>query len=300
MKVTFMGSPKFAIDALNLLLKSHNNEVVAVYTKTPKPSGRGQKLTKSPVHIVAEKSGIEICTPVSLKSLVEQEKFRNFKPDVVIVVAYGLILPREILNIPKYGCINIHPSLLPRWRGAAPIQHAILAGDQEIGISIMQLDEGLDSGLVFKQRKLFIEKNDNYKILHDKLSQLGSDLLLKVLNEIEKQVPLKQNDNDACYADKVEDHKIYASDTCEIAYRKVKAFYPKAFIKVENKRIRILDADFESPASEHGKIINNNIHISLKGGTLIPKVVQMEGRNPCSIEDFIRGLKSSLIKKIIE
>lgn len=299
MKIVFMGSPEFAVSTLSLLLKSHN-EIVTVYTKTPKPSGRGQKLTKSPVHIVAEENDIEVCTPTSLKSSVEQERFGNFKPDVAVVAAYGLILPKEILNTPKYGCINIHPSLLPRWRGAAPIQHTILAGDQETGVSIMQLNEGLDSGPVLKQKKLLIKKSDNYKTLHDKLSELGSYLLLEVLNEIEKQVPLKQNDNDACYADKVEDYKIYASDTCEIAYRKVKAFYPKAFIKVENKRIRILDADFEAPASEHGKIINNNMHISLKGGTLIPKVVQMEGRNPCSIEDFVRGLKSNLTKKFIE
>lgn len=132
------------------------------------------------------------------------------------------------------------------------------------------------------------------------MSELGSDLLLKVLNEIEKQVPLKQSDNDACYADKVKDYKIYASDACEIAYRKVKAFYPKAFIKVENKRIKILDAEFEAFTSGQGEIINDNMHISLKGGTLIPKVVQMEGRNPCDIKDFVRGLKSSLTKKFIE
>ncbi len=294
-----MGSPGFAVGALNLLLKLQS-EVVAVYTKAPKPFGRRQRLTKSPVHIVAEKSDIEVCTPASLKSSIEQEKFGNFKPDVAVVAAYGLILPKEILNIPKYGCINIHPSLLPRWRGAAPIQHTILAGDQETGVSIMQLDEGLDSGPILKQKKFLIEKSDNYKTLYDKLSELGSDLLLKVLNEIEKQVPLKQSDNDACYADKVKDYKIYASDTCEIAYRKVKAFYPKAFIKVENKRIKILDAEFEAFTSGQGEIINDNMHISLKGGTLIPKVVQMEGRNPCDIKDFVRGLKSSLTKKFIE
>ncbi|APR98929.1 methionyl-tRNA formyltransferase [Wolbachia endosymbiont of Folsomia candida] len=302
MRIIFMGSPEFAVSALILLLKS-DNVMVGVYTKAPKPSGRGQKLTKSPVHIIAEENNIEVCTPISLKSSVEQERFKNFKPDVAVVSAYGLILPQEILNTPKYGCINIHPSLLPRWRGAAPIQHTILAGDQETGVSIMKLDEGLDSGPILKQEKFPVEKNDNYEVLHEKLSELGGNLLLNILNEIEKYIPIKQNDNDACYADKVEDYKIYASDTCEIAYRKIKAFYPKAFIKIENKRIRILDADFEintHSASKQGEIINDNMHISLKGGTLIPKVVQMEGRNSCSIEDFIRGLKSSVVKKIIE
>jgi methionyl-tRNA formyltransferase len=302
MRVVFMGSPEFAVGALNLVLKSEH-KIVAVYTKAPKPSGRGQKLTKSPIHVIAEESGIKVCTPTSLKSSVEQEQFRNFKPDVAVVAAYGLILPKEILNVPKYGCINIHPSLLPRWRGAAPIQHAILAGDQETGVSIMQLNGGLDSGPIFKQKKFLIEKNDNYKTLHDKLSVLGSNLLMEVLNKIEKQVPLEQNDDNACYADKVEDYKIYVSDTCEVAYRKIKAFYPKAFVKIENKRFRILDADFElnaSLTSAQGEIINDNMHISLRGGTLIPKVVQTEGRNPCNIEDFVRGLKFSMVKKFIE
>lgn len=302
MRVIFMGSPEFAVSALRLLLKSEH-EIIAVYTKTPKPSGRGQKLTKSPVHVIAEENDVEVCTPISLKPWVEQEKFKNFKPDVAVVSAYGLILPREILNTPKYGCINIHPSLLPRWRGAAPIQHTILAGDQETGVSIMQLDEGLDSGPILKQEKLPIEKNDNYEVLHEKLAKLGSHLLLDVLSRIEKYIPIKQNNNDACYADKVEDYKIYASDTCEIAYRKIRAFYPRALINVENKRVRILDADFEINthlASKQGEIMNDNMHISLRGGTLIPKVVQMEGRNSCGIEDFIRGLKSSMAKKVIE
>lgn len=315
-----MGSPEFAVSSLNLLLKSRG-KIVAIYTKAPKPSGRGQKLTKSPVHVIAGENSITVCTPSSLKSSAEQEKFKNFRPDVAVVAAYGLILPKEILNIPKYGCINIHPSLLPRWRGAAPIQHTILAGDQETGVSIMQLNEGLDSGPILKQEKLSIEKSDNYKSLHDKLSELGSNLLMEVLSEIdkfekkrgspgrirtsdqiEKYPSNEQNDNDACYADKIEDYQIYASDSCETAYQKVKAFYPKAFLKIEGKRIRILDADFEINLSleEKGRIINNNMHIDLKGGTLIPKTVQMEGRNSCGIEDFTHGLKFNMEEKSIE
>lgn len=296
-----MGSPEFAVSSLNLLLKSQD-KIVAVYTKAPKPSGRGQKLTKSPVHIIAEANNITICTPSSLKSSAEQEKFKNFKPDVAVVAAYGLILSQEILNIPKFGCINIHPSLLPRWRGAAPIQHTMLAGDQETGVSIMQLNEGLDSGPILKQKKLLIEKGDNYKSLHNKLSELGSKLLLEVLNEIEKQTPTEQNNSDACYANKIEDYQIYASDSCETAYKKAKAFYPKAFFKIEGKRIRILDADSEINLSLEGKgrIINNYMHIDLKGGALIPKTVQMEGRKPCNIEDFTRGLKFNMEGKSIE
>ncbi|MDG7056510.1 MAG: methionyl-tRNA formyltransferase [Wolbachia endosymbiont of Meromenopon meropis] len=302
MKIIFMGSSEFAVGPLSLLLSS-KNKVIAVYTRAPKPFGRGQKLTKSPIHIIAEQNDVQVYIPTSLKSSAEQERFRSLKPDIVVVAAYGLILPKEILDIPKYGCINIHPSLLPRWRGPAPIQHTILSGDFETGVSVIQLNEELDCGPVLKQKKFLIKKNDNYRTLHDKLSVLGGSLLIEVLNTIEKQIPSKQNDGDACYANKVIDYKIYASDTCEVAYRKVKAFYPKAFIKVWNKRLRILDTNFQFNAfstSVQCEIINGNMYINLTGGSLIPKVVQMEGRNPCNIEDFIRGLKFGMIKGVIE
>lgn len=298
-----MGSSKFAVSALNLLLKSEN-KVVAVYTKIPKPSGRGYKLGKSPIHVIAEENGVEVRIPISLKTSLEERRFKELKPDIAVIAAYGLIIPKEILYIPRYGCINIHPSLLPRWRGAAPIQHTILAGDYETGVSIMRLNEKLDSGPILKQEKFLIEKSDNYKTLHDRLSILGSYLLIEVLNNIEKQVPLEQNDNNACYANKVEDYRIYANDTCEVAYRKVKAFYPKAFIKIWNKRIRVLDADFKLDSSLvpliRGEIINNDMHISFTGGTLIPKIVQMEGRSPSNIKDFICGLRFNILKKFIE
>ncbi|HCE59657.1 MAG TPA: methionyl-tRNA formyltransferase [Wolbachia sp.] len=302
MKIIFMGSPEFAVIPLKLLIHSQH-EVIAVYTRAPKPANRGKKLTETPVHNVAKENNIEVCTVSSLKFSKEQEKFRSLAPDVAVVAAYGLILPREILNIPEYGCINIHPSLLPRWRGAAPIQHTILAGDQETGVSIMQMNEGLDSGPILKQERFSIKESDNYKTLHNKLSELGGHLLLEVLSEIQKRVPIEQDSNYACYADKIKDYRIYVDDTCEVAYRKIKALYPKTFVKIEGKRMRILDADFEVSTlleSEQGKIINNSMHIKLKGGTLIPKVVQMEGKKTCGIEDFIRGCKINVAGKFIE
>ena len=301
MKIVFMGSPEFAVLPLNSLLSSRY-EVVSVYTIPPKPSGRGQKLTETPIHVLARKNNLMVCTVKSLKTPSEQERFKQFAPDVVVVTAYGLMLPREILDIPKYGCINIHPSLLPRWRGAAPIQHAILSGDRETGISIMQMSEGLDSGPILKQEKLLIEKGDNYKVLHDKLSELGSFLLLKVLSEIEIQIPIEQNDQYSCYAHKIEDYRIYANDNCEFAYRKVKAFYPKAFVQIDGKRIKILDADFEVNnlfSSRKGEIIHD-MCITLTGGLLIPKVVQMEGRKACDIKSFMCGLKSTIKGRFIE
>lgn len=302
MKIIFMGSPEFAVIPLKLLIRSQR-EVIAVYTRAPKPASRGKKITETPVHNVAKENNIEVYTASSLNFLKEQEKFRSFLPDIAVVVAYGLILPREILNIPKYGCINIHPSLLPRWRGASPIQHTILAGDKETGVSVMQMNEGLDSGPILKQKRFLTEESDNYKTLHDKLSELGGHLLLEVLSEIYKQVSVEQDSNCACYANKIKDYRIDVDDTCEVAYRKIKAFYPKAFVKIDGKRMRILDADFEvSPLlkSEQGKIINNSMHIKLKGGTLIPKIVQMEGKKTCAIEDFIRGFKINIAGKLIE
>jgi methionyl-tRNA formyltransferase len=301
MKIIFMGSPEFAVRPLKLLLDS-SHEVVAVYTKAPKPAKRGKRLTKTDVHLVAEASQIEVYTTSSFKVIGEYNKFRNFVPDVAVVAAYGIILPREILNAPKYGCINIHPSLLPRWRGAAPIQHAILAGDLETGVSIMQMDEGLDSGPVFKQVKIPMIKYDNYKTLHDKLSEIGGHLLLEVLDGIKNLAPVKQDDSHVYYAHKIEDYKIYTDDVCEVVYRKVKAFYPKAFIIIDGNRFRILDADLQPDELfnfKFGQIINENMHVYFKGGILIPKVVQMEGRNPCNIEDFVHGLKVKIKGKFL-
>ncbi|OEY86747.1 methionyl-tRNA formyltransferase [Wolbachia pipientis] len=297
-----MGSPEFAVRPLKLLLASFH-EVVAVYTKAPKPAKRGKQLMETPIHSIVKRNNIPVYNTASFKLPEEDDKFRNLMPDVAVVVAYGIMLPQKILNIPKYGCINIHPSLLPRWRGAAPIQHTILSGDSETGISIMQMDEGLDSGPVLKQLKTPITEYDNYKTLHDKLSEIGSHLLLEVLDEIKNLSPTNQDDNNTCYAHKIEDYKIYIYDACEVAYRKVKAFFPKAFIAIDNKRIRILDADLQLHKPLHlnfGLVINENMHISFEGGILIPRVVQMEGRNPCSIEDFIRGLKINIKGKLLD
>lgn len=291
-----MGSPEFAVYPLKSLLQSYH-EVVAVYTKAPRHAHGEKKLMKTPVQIVAEKNNIAVSTTDSFKSIKEQEKFKHFMPDVALVVAYGLILPQKILTIPSYGCINMHPSLLPRWRGPAPIQHTILAGDRETGVSIIQMNEMLDAGNLLKQKKISLTDCDNYKILHDKLSAIGSHLLLEVVDEIEELLPTKQDHDYACYAHKITDYRIYADDSCATAYRKVKAFYPKAFIKIGGKRVKILDAILETNASlnlAYGAV-GNNMHLYLKGGILIPKVVQMEGRNPCNIEDFMRGYKVGLV-----
>ncbi len=298
MRIIFMGSPSFSVAPLLSLIKTGYN-IVAVYTKSPKPAGRGQKITKTPVHLIADKNNINVCTPVSFKANDEIELFRSLRPDVVIVVAYGLILPKTLLTIPKYGCINIHPSLLPRWRGAAPVQRTILAGDKKTGVTIMQVDEHLDTGPIFMQRNIDIGENDNYQTLHDKLSVLGSDLLLEVLNDIDKLIPVKQCSNEASYANKIEDYRIYLHDSAEIACRKIRALYPKAFFYLDGKRVKILDANYyeDKQDTELGTIINCNMHIKLNNySVLVPKILQMEGKTQCTVQDFIRGYSVQKMK----
>ncbi|GHM58194.1 MAG: methionyl-tRNA formyltransferase [Candidatus Mesenet longicola] len=293
MRIVFMGSPNFAVTPLLSLIEAKYN-VIAVYTKSPKSAGRGQKITKTPVHTIADQNNISVYTPSSLKTSDEIEIFRSLYPDIAIVVAYGLILPKSLLNIPKYGCINIHPSLLPRWRGAAPIQHAILTGDKETGVTIMQVDEHLDAGPIFMQRIININTIDNYQTLHNKLSILGSELLLQVLSDINKLIPKKQCTNGVSYTNKIEDYKIYLYDSAEVACRKIKALYPKAFFYLGDKRVKILDASYYEDDNKQnikpGTIINCNMHIKLDGNSvLVPKILQMEGRKACTVDDFTCG-----------
>ena len=179
MKVVFMGTPDFAVPALRRLIREHN--VICVYTREPKPAGRGNKLNKTPIHLLAEENGIEVRTPKTLRNVEEQQKFADLKADVAVVAAYGLILPKPVLEACPLGCLNIHASLLPRWRGAAPIQRAIEAGDAQSGVTIMQVAEGLDTGDMLHKGTVNITPQMNGEELHDKLAVLGADLISDVL-----------------------------------------------------------------------------------------------------------------------
>ncbi|QGR02287.1 methionyl-tRNA formyltransferase [Ehrlichia ruminantium] len=294
MKIIFMGSPEFSVTVLSCILDDTKHEIIAVYTRIPKPAGRGKVLTKTPVHNVAEVNGLTVYTPKSLKSSDEQDRIRELNPDVIVVVAYGLIIPKEVLCTPKYGCINIHPSLLPRWRGAAPIHYAILHGDNQTGVTIMQMNEGWDEGDILLQKKLPIDEQDNIETLSNKLSNLGGEMLLEVLNNIDNLVPTVQDGNDATYTNKIEDFHIDINETAEVACRRIRALYPRAFIFLNGKRLRILKAGYyfddnvKNVASS--RIINSEMHIKCKDNTiLVPLIVQMEGKTVCSIENFICG-----------
>ena len=222
------------------------HEIVCVYTRAPKEAGRGQKLVKSPVHIFAEEHGIEVRTPKTLRNEEEQQKFAALDADISIVAAYGLILPKPVIEAFPYKCVNIHASLLPRWRGAAPIQRAIEAGDKEAGITIMQIVEALDAGDMYLQKSTPIDENTTGGILHDKLAEIGADLILQYLDNITTIKPTPQDESKVCYAAKIEKEEgcLDFSLPAEILARKIRAFtpFPSAYFEHNGERFKILEA----------------------------------------------------------
>jgi len=241
-RIVFAGTPEFAVPALKKLLVSRY-EVVGVYTQPDKPSGRGQTIMMSPVKQAALEYHLPVFQPVSLRGAEEQKQLAALQPDLIIVAAYGLILPKAVLEIPPLGCLNIHASLLPRWRGASPIQYALLKGDPETGISMMQMAEGLDTGPVLKQAVCPITVNDTAGTLHDKLALLGAEVLLEVLSDLTTLFPVPQEEEKACYAPKITKQQgmIDWSQEASDIDRMVRAFnpWPVAYTFFEGGYIRI-------------------------------------------------------------
>jgi len=238
MKIIFAGTPAFAAESLKTLMTS-SHEVVAVYTQPDRPSGRGQRLTASPVKELAIKQGIPVQQPSSLKPLEAQAMLANFNADLMVVVAYGLILPRAILTTPRLGCLNIHASLLPQFRGAAPIQRAILAGLPKTGITIMQMEAGLDTGPMLYKLECPIHANDTTASLHDRLAKLGSEAIVYTLTHLATLIPEKQDDRLATYAAKIskEEAKIDWQQSAEDIALQVRAFNPWPIAYTSNFRI---------------------------------------------------------------
>jgi len=295
MKIVFMGTPDFAVPALLRLIKEH--QVICIYTREPKPSGRGNKLNKTPVHLIGEKYGIEVRTPKTLRNIEEQQRFAALPADVAIVAAYGLILPQPILESFKFGCINIHASLLPRWRGAAPIQRAIEAGDKIGGVTIMQMAQGLDTGDMLHQGKVPISDNMTGGELHDSLAASGADLISEVLSDIKKYPPQKQDESLSCYAPKLDKNecKINFDTPTRILYNKVRAFspYPAMFFEYNGERFKILQAE---PIDRHdvaGKIIEGSTElvIATRDGALKITQIQRQGKRPMDIAELLRGFR---------
>ncbi|MBQ4875481.1 MAG: methionyl-tRNA formyltransferase [Rickettsiaceae bacterium H1] len=286
MKIIFMGSPSFALPALQALIDS-SHEIICTYTREPKPSGRGKKITKTPIHILSEQNNIPVFTPKTLKG-----KSINYNADIIVVAAYGILLPEKILKQPKYGCINIHPSLLPRWRGAAPIQHAILAGDKKTGVCIMQMTEELDAGDILSTQQIDIDELDDYQSLHDKLSTIGAKLLLEVIEKITEIKPIKQNNLGITYASKIKKELVNWNNSATAIMCKIKALQ-KIDCIIKDKKIKLLKAEVDN--SQHnfapGTITNDKLHIACGKGILKPKILQISGKSPIDIDSFLHGNK---------
>ncbi len=297
LNIVYAGTPEFAATALAALLESRH-KVIAVYTQPDRPAGRGRKLTASPVKALALAHGIEVYQPESLKDPAEQEKLAALKPDLMVVAAYGLLLPKAVLETPRLGCLNIHASLLPRWRGAAPIQRAILAGDSETGITIMQMDVGLDTGDMLYKLATPIESNDTAETLHDRLAALGAQAIVEALDKLDTLTAEKQDDSQANYAKKLykDEAKIdWHKPAIEIA-RQIAAFnpWPVAQSQHGEEVLRIwngvaLDEQSGQPPGSVLRADKSGIDVACGTGTLRITRLQRPGGKPQAATDFLNA-----------
>jgi methionyl-tRNA formyltransferase len=290
MRIVFMGSPDFAVSSLNALVEA-GHDVVAVYAQPPRPAGRGKAERKTAVQERAEALGIEVRTPRTLRDAEEQARFRALDADLAVVAAYGLILPREILEAPKAGCVNVHASLLPRWRGAAPIQRAILAGDTTTGVTIMRMDEGLDTGPMLLKRELDI-RGKNAGQVTDELAELGAEALIDWLEH--PTPPQPQPDDGVTYASKIDkaEARIDWSKPAEEITRQVRAFNPMpgAWFEANGERVKLLEAIEGTDASgKPGEILDDSLNIAAGAGCVRPLLVQRAGRAAMSPGELLRG-----------
>lgn len=293
MKIVFMGTPDFAVPVLQRLIDEH--EVVCVYTRAPKEAGRGKQLSKTPIHLLAESKGIEVRTPKTLRNADEQKLFCELKADIAIVAAYGLILPKEVIEAFPYGCLNVHASLLPRWRGAAPIQRAIEAGDDKSGVTIMQVVEALDAGAMYKKGVVTIDSDTTGGVLHDKLSAIGADLMSDVLANLNTIVPEQQNESLVTYAAKIDKAESLLDFTlpADVLERKIRAFnpFPGAFFEYNGERFKVLAAEVVGLSGSAGQISEgeNNLIIACGDKALKVKEIQRQGKKAMPIADLLRG-----------
>ena len=294
MKLVFMGTPNFSVPALKALAQS-NHQICAVYSQPPRPAGRGKKLRLSDVHKEALDLGLTVHNPTSFKSDKDRTIFRKLKADIAIVVAYGLILPNQILSAPKFGCLNIHASLLPRWRGAAPIQRAIMEGDDETGVCIMKMEEGLDTGPVLSSRKIQIKENDNAKILSERLSLVGSKLIVEVLDALSEFKAYSQSAAGVTYARKIEksETKIDWSLPAKTINQKIRALspFPGAWTEINGERIKLLASKVINKENEPGMILDKGFSIACGQKALEITEAQRPGKSAQKSDVFLRGFR---------
>ena len=299
LRLIFMGTPDFSVPTL-LELVAHGHEIVAVYTRAPKPGGRrGLQLQPTPVEEAARKLGVPVLTPKTLKTQEALDEFRAFEADAAVVVAYGMILPQAILDAPKLGCYNLHASLLPRWRGAAPINRAIMAGDAESGVMVMKMDVGLDTGDVAMAERLAITDNMTAAELHDRLSRLGADLMVRAMAALDRgglQLR-KQSEDGVTYAAKIDkaEARIDWRKPARAVLHHIHGLspFPGAWAELENARVKILRCQLAQGAGEPGAVLDDQLTIACGEGAIRIVELQREGKGRMQAADFLRGVPVS-------
>ena len=301
MKIVFMGTPDFAAGALKSLIEA-GHEITAVVTQPDKAKGRSQELLPPPVKVVALEHGIPVLQPVRIKRPEEVEKLKQYPADIYVVAAFGQILSQEILDIPEFGCLNIHASLLPKYRGASPIQHVIIDGEEKTGITIMQMDAGLDTGDMLYQKEIVISPKDTYASLHDKLMVLGGEAIVEALPLLEqgKLVPRKQEDALSCYAHLIDKTmgELDFTKSAEILDRLIRGLnpWPSAYTTYHGKQLKVWEAEpVKSPkAGKPGEILaveKDAVLVAAGGGALRITSLQLSGKKRMSAHDFLLGVR---------
>ncbi len=295
MRLIFMGSPAFSVPVLEALVAA-GHEIVAVYTQPPRPAGRGKKQRPCPVHARALALTLDVRHPASLKEAEEQAAFSELRADAAVVVAYGLLLPQELLDAPAHGCLNIHASLLPRWRGAAPIHRAIMAGDRETGICIMQMEAGLDTGPVLYQETISIAPDETTAALHERLSDLGARSIVQSLKDLSQLQARPQSSVGICYAQKIDksEAQIDWSLPAEILDRQIRGLspFPGAWAMLRGERVKFLGSALiscEQPLASAGTVLDDDLGIACGSGALRITRLQRAGKSAQSSADFLRG-----------
>jgi len=296
LRLVFMGTPDFAVPAMRALANA-GHTIAAVYCQPPKPAGRGHHLQKTPVHLAAEESGFAIRTPKSLRGEEEQQKLAATAPDAIVVAAYGLILPQAVLDIPRLGCFNIHGSLLPRWRGAAPIHRALLAGDAETGITIMQMDAGLDTGAMLLKGSVPITPQSTAQSLHDTLATLGATLIVKAMDSAARGElrPEAQPEEGSCYAAKLtkEEGALDWTRPAAALDLQIRALtpWPGTFFKIGEETIKVHAATLVAASGKPGTILDDKMTIACGEHALRLTLVQRAGKKPTDGVSFFNGLR---------
>ena len=303
MKIVFMGTPDYAAEALRALIRA-GHEITAVVTQPDKPKGRSGEPVPSPVKVCASEHGIPVLQPKRIRTPEATEELRKYPADVYVVAAFGQILTQEILDMPPYGCLNIHASLLPKYRGASPIQHVIIEGEEKTGITVMQMDAGIDTGDMLYKKEIPIEAEENYETLHDKLTVLGGEAIVEAIELLEqgKLVPEKQEDSDSCYAPKIakEMGRIEFSRSAAEIDRLIRGMtpWPSAYTGYQGKQLKIWKAvpleTYDNKGRSGGEILEvskNSVIVAAGKGAVEILELQLEGKKRMTTHDFLLGVK---------